>query len=369
MGLLLLSTVASLDVVSTLVFTTTIFPFIRPYLNDSETFPNFSPSYLPGSTLSDLPPLLAFRVLTLLLTVFKASRLRSIEELDPPFPIPGGKDKDSLTKDEIEDLEADETWSPFLARKLGRPRTILQLSNIIILFAIGAKAAFRLFEGDDPSIEIWLWWLSCGCAVIFSFVELLSVEGACRSIVTYFSRSRNNSGNDDIGELRNPLMGSDESSRPPSLLIRGSMDSTSRDSVSQSTKPKSDIGDKAEYKAGWSDLFDVCRPDAPLIGLAFIFLALAAVAQVYIPRFTGNILDAVGASNSGDDDNSGEEDNVWDVPGFSSNVRNLGIAAICVGLFSGLRGGVFTIVGARVNARLRTQLMQSLLAQDIGFFE
>lgn len=39
------------------------------------------------------------------------------------------------------------------------------------------------------------------------------------------------------------------------------------------------------------------------------------------------------------------------------------------GVFSGLRGSIFTIVGGRVNVRLRVQLMDALLSQDIGFFD
>ena len=95
-------------------------------------------------------------------------------------------------------------------------------------------------------------------------------------------------------------------------------------------------------------------PDLHLIIFAFVMLTLAAVAQVYIPRFTGNILDALGADGGGGSTFSGD---VWDVPGFKENVRWLSISAVACGFFSGARGSTFTVVGGRVNARLRTQLM------------
>ena len=59
---------------------------------------------------------------------------------------------------------------------------------------------------------------------------------------------------------------------------------------------------------------------------------------------------------------------MFDVPGFMPNVRWLVVASIAAGIFSGLRGSIFTVVGGRVNVRLRVQLMDALLAQDIGFF-
>ena len=127
--------------------------------------------------------------------------------------------------------------------------------------------------------------------------------------------------------------------------------------------PESDIkADATEYSAGWSDLFKVCMPDLHLIIFAFIMLTLAAVAQVYIPRFTGNIVDVL-------PDGPSTFRSVWDVPGFTENVKGLSISALACGFFSGARGSTFTVVGGRVNARLRTQLMSSLLAQDIGFFD
>ena len=126
----------------------------------------------------------------------------------------------------------------------------------------------------------------------------------------------------------------------------------------------SDIGSESGYKATWTDLISVCAPDAHLVALAFLFLLLAATAQVYIPKFTGRILDSLvhtfsndpDASNGGynddddnmiihtDDDDAQSHKSMSDVPGFMLNVKLLIFASIMGGIFSGIRGSIFTVV-------------------------
>jgi len=132
----------------------------------------------------------------------------------------------------------------------------------------------------------------------------------------------------------------------------------------------SEISSDSNYNATMSDLFSICYPDMFLIMMAFAFLLLAAVAQVYIPRFTGNILDALEHTYSGDNNkNTDDDESIWDIPKFLLNVRRLVVASILGGVFSGARGSIFTVIGGRANVRLRVQLMDSLLSQDIGFYD
>ena len=44
-------------------------------------------------------------------------------------------------------------------------------------------------------------------------------------------------------------------------------------------------------------------------------------------------------------------------------------AAFACAVFTGVRGGLFTVGIARLNIRLRTQLFNSLLLQDMGFYD
>jgi len=93
------------------------------------------------------------------------------------------------------------------------------------------------------------------------------------------------------------------------------------------TRAESDITSDSHYKAGWKDLFYVCRPDLHLIILAFVFLILAAVCQVLIPRYTGNILDSLAHYSSSD--NSGKGKDIWDIPGFLPDMKKL---LVCVSM-------------------------------------
>jgi hypothetical protein len=127
----------------------------------------------------------------------------------------------------------------------------------------------------------------------------------------------------------------------------------------------SDIGGDTDYKASWSDLIQLCAPDTCLILVAFVFLMLAAAAQIYIPRFTGAILDALDEAYNKNTNNVP----IQDVPGFMSNVKKLIIVSILGGVFSGVRGSIFTVVGGRVNVRLRLRLMDALLCMEQGFFD
>jgi hypothetical protein len=131
----------------------------------------------------------------------------------------------------------------------------------------------------------------------------------------------------------------------------------------------SDLGD-SNYKASWTDLIQLCAPDTGLIFVAFVFLVLAAAAQIYIPYFTGAILDALERAYSDNEDDDGDHGgSITDVPGFTSNVKKLIVVSVLGGVFSGVRGSIFTIVGGRVNVRMRLRLMDSLLTQDQGFYD
>eukprot|EP00904_Undaria_pinnatifida_P006206 jgi/Undpi1/2715/HiC_scaffold_14.g06093.m1 len=54
---------------------------------------------------------------------------------------------------------------------------------------------------------------------------------------------------------------------------------------------------------------------------------------------------------------------------FRKSALYLVLAAVACGVFSGVRGSIFSIVGARVNVRVRQRLFESLVRQEIGFFD
>ena len=163
-------------------------------------------------------------------------------------------------------------------------------------------------------------WGAVAATSVLSIIEVSTVGAACEAAMgrlTGIRESLLRVGSERWGSdvsLRDPLLGSGASSQDVGLDIEKGIDD-GEEEVRKSEVPESDIkADATEYSAGWSDLFRICLPDLHLIIFAFVMLTLAAVAQVYIPRFTGNILDALGADGG---DGKTFEGDVWDVPGFS----------------------------------------------------
>jgi ATP-binding cassette subfamily B (MDR/TAP) protein 9 len=51
-----------------------------------------------------------------------------------------------------------------------------------------------------------------------------------------------------------------------------------------------------------------------------------------------------------------------------TTLKLVGVAVLC-GVFTGIRGGLFSVAMWRLNVRIRTTLFNSLLTQEIGFFD
>lgn len=96
-------------------------------------------------------------------------------------------------------------------------------------------------------------------------------------------------------------------------------------------------------------------PDAPILLLAFTAGAAAALGQALIPYYTGRIIDYASIDP--------------DPTAFRhTTLKLLYVAAACA-VFTGIRGGLFTISMTRLNVRLRRRLFHSLTCQDSGFFD
>ncbi len=200
-----------------------------------------------------------------------------------------------------------------------------------------------------------------------------SVSSAFVSTNSLYTSS--NRDEEDLGEQTNEDNAFDTNDEGNLSNVVGGGNHENHDSNNDNEKitTSSDCKDGAHYKTGWKDLLSIIYPDCHLLLTAMVFLILAAIAQVLIPHFTGKILDAIATYTNGasqhDDPDDDQNRSIWNVPDFVPNMRNLVIASILGSVFSGVRGFIFTIVGARVNVRLRTLLMNSLLIQDIGFFD
>uniref|UniRef100_A0A8C3E317 Uncharacterized protein n=1 Tax=Corvus moneduloides TaxID=1196302 RepID=A0A8C3E317_CORMO len=90
-----------------------------------------------------------------------------------------------------------------------------------------------------------------------------------------------------------------------------------------------------------------------VLGAAFLCLVLAAIGETLGPYVTGKVLDAIG---SGD--------------GLTAGAVGMVVAARAASvLFSGCRGGLFTLLEARLHQSLSLRLFSHLVRQDLDFFQ
>ncbi|KAL4458512.1 hypothetical protein ABPG75_013377 [Micractinium tetrahymenae] len=103
------------------------------------------------------------------------------------------------------------------------------------------------------------------------------------------------------------------------------------------------------------ELILLSAPDAHILMLAFTAGAAAALGQAAIPYYTGKIIDYASIDP--------------DPHQFKmTTLKMLGVALGCA-VFTGIRGGLFTVAMTRLNVRLRQKLFSSLMQQDAGFFD
>ncbi|XP_041081968.1 antigen peptide transporter 2-like isoform X2 [Polyodon spathula] len=97
------------------------------------------------------------------------------------------------------------------------------------------------------------------------------------------------------------------------------------------------------------------KPDTFLLGGAFLFLSLAVIFEMFIPFYTGKVIDILGSR--------------YKQNAFSSAILFMGLFSLGSSLSAGLRGGLFMCSLSRLNKRVRVMLFRALVKQEIGFFE
>uniref|UniRef100_A0AAY4B0S2 Transporter associated with antigen processing, subunit type t, teleost specific n=1 Tax=Denticeps clupeoides TaxID=299321 RepID=A0AAY4B0S2_9TELE len=96
-------------------------------------------------------------------------------------------------------------------------------------------------------------------------------------------------------------------------------------------------------------------PDYLHLGAAFLFLTLTAVCETYMPYYIGKVVDILSHK--------------YEYSTFMWAIVCMGLFSLGSSLFGGLRGGMFMCSLCRMNKRVRHMLFQSLMKQDISFFE
>ncbi len=137
-------------------------------------------------------------------------------------------------------------------------------------------------------------------------------------------------------------------------LREDSSSSTALSSAAQAAAANDEVDSEAR-KATIGALLKLSAPDYVILLLAFTAGAVAALGQALIPYYTGRIIDYASIDP--------------DPAAFKkTTLRLLGVAFAC-SLFTGIRGGLFTVSMTRLNVRLRRTLFASLMQQDTGFYD
>lgn len=347
-----------LDVVISLLLLTHLVPGIAETEGETRKFTFY------GSLL-DLGVLAAVRFV-LVVGALLVAFIRA--EVPPEWPFklyhPNGEKK---SKEELEQEALEEPLGPWFQRWISRPAVWGELVGVTTQLVCVIKCLARLnvevglFADSEPAHP--LFWIAICFAALFALLEVSYLDFCC---VQAAQRGKACFG--ETPAILRPI----SSALSIPLLSREAQEEPDEEEPvvpDEDVRGVSDITADTTYKASWTDLSTICYPDIHMIGVAFVFLLLAAVAQVYIPRFLGKILDALTAAFADANDDQRKHESIIEIPGFLDNVKRLTIASLLAGIFSGCRGSIFTLVGARANVRLRVQLMDSLLHQDIGFFD
>ncbi|XP_075690215.1 ABC-type oligopeptide transporter ABCB9 isoform X2 [Rhinoderma darwinii] len=102
-------------------------------------------------------------------------------------------------------------------------------------------------------------------------------------------------------------------------------------------------------------LLSYSKQDSGYLFIAFLFLLLGTLGDIFSPYYTGLVIDGIVVQRS--------------LKQFSNAVVILAVLAVGSSFSAGVRGGLFTFTFARLNIRIRNLLFRSLVSQEIGFFD
>ena len=284
------------------------------------------------------------------------------------------KNGDKKSSGELEEESLEESFCTKFRRFISRPSFVCEMSVLLTATLLVFKAMARLnveigiYDESRPLHP--LFWTAVFLTALCLLLEASYVDHEA-DVAGVCGRARRQDRSDEtsvverIGQtLTQPLLGAASQGRstengnalPNGRQANGeSLDDTTDveqgNTKNEDVRGKSDIGGDANYQAQWSDLFGLLGPDVSLVILSMVFLVLAALANICVPKFTGNVLDAL-VSNSSDeggdpvpyDVGAGTHRSILDLPGFMSNVELLVLASLLGGIFGGIRGAIFTIV-------------------------
>ncbi|XP_029367538.1 ABC-type oligopeptide transporter ABCB9 [Echeneis naucrates] len=222
---------------------------------------------------------------------------------------------------------------------------ILFICLIVITYAL-AKL-LMLTEVDVLTHQPWHSSLICWtCVSSLGIIPLWSLLGMQSVSVSSddSSSSRGRGGSEDTEKL----VGTDEEEQQK-RGCDGKKQQQQEEEVGGQRKEKTSSG------ATLGRLLTFCRMDVGVLSLAILFLIISAVCEAFIPFYYGKAIDSIVVHQS--------------MGHFAKPVLTVAVLALVSSLAMGMRGGVFTLMFARLNLRLRSHLFRTLMRQEISFFD
>lgn len=209
--------------------------------------------------------------------------------------------------------------------------------NSVLTYSL-SFVKFLAFSEDTAQLYYPGVWTSVIWAILSAFIQV---------VVWYFVLS---SQPFDYQRLINTSINSDEVPTVEASEVSSDQASTNVESgTTTTTTPRIPL-----YKVLFR-LFSYCGHQWPWFLAGFFFLNVYAIARVFIPSYTAQVINDI-VNQRG-----------FDV--FLHSILVLCILTATSSFFGGLRGGCFDYATALVTLRIRLDLFTSLIKQDISFFD
>nr|XP_039268607.1 ATP-binding cassette sub-family B member 9-like [Styela clava] len=151
-----------------------------------------------------------------------------------------------------------------------------------------------------------------------------------------------------------PLSADKQDSSSSGKSSKDPSDSEDTSSTKEKKKKKKGFSEHAR-KATASKMLSYAKKDMPVLFLAFIFLISAALAETFIPLFTGRVISVIAIEHNQEK--------------FTQNIIIMIGITVIASTCAGMRGGLMVLANTRFNMRIRNLLFTSLVKQEVGFFE
>lgn len=143
--------------------------------------------------------------------------------------------------------------------------------------------------------------------------------------------------------------------RHPFSVNKENGDVEERKPLIESNDKEKDLKTKKSTKVSLFRLFSYSRPDILFIIFGFLFLTISSTGQIFIPYFTGEVVDGIVIEKSQSK--------------FTNAIIIMSIISAVSSITAGFRGWCFTNAMARLGIRVRNLLFASVIDQEIGFFD